>query len=977
MITLPAISRCPGRVAALLVTCAGLLLSGPAPAEQAPEAYAMQADPLAPITVGPREAVGRKGMGDKVAGGVVGAALGAFGGGSGGKSAQPKTARDPTRKLDYAGFAAPAGGVETGARAAWAENQLLVSARVEDADDKGTFQTIFLQTCDGRRLYPQGYEIYQLWSEASLSVSWSRTSTVDGRVVSQESGGWSDAWTEDFGSFARGGGEELPEVPATWQRLGFDRAEGGARQLGARFNLAPQQFAELGEVALFAHTTLPAADPVTTVASHWLLRAGAEGQAVTESPATASGAAAWRDWAERCEVVSPVLVASADAPPIAAALPIGAASSAPEVARGYPLPTGLASVKATGTGRTTGHVADISVRNDSDAPIVFPVEPAYIPSSGQYQPYIVRPGDRTEVPPGATRTVPLYGYCVDVRRPPVPAGEPLPPPGEWLVPGDPAQPLTVPPRAGAGAPGRVLVPGTDQPLTRAVATDIEPEIAAPLLFAALREIERATGELQASGDLQTPFSANPEKEREAVIQQTFWLYAAELEGEPYTREEFTRRLEQQHEQRSGAPIAAAPPEERERLQQGADDFWDAFELVGAEAKVISHPETQPVAASGAIADGKAPVAGAAGAGCTPNEKLEHTPKTVDVKIAESYGDEEERKKIRDGIKKAVEEAAEAYATATPPATAYALWGHDHVGGISSAYAKTVFLETNDQEWVWSTDPLSTTARGSGTHTLSFAHGPECTSVVAGAAMLWLKTSSSAFDPLERSIEVFRALDAVKEVTVEYLAGKLPPGIDDAVEAGVEAITDPASDTYAAAKGVGTLTVGGATDTQTSANRVVYKRKDKEDKAIVGGGETIKKLWAADVRPGSLTSKLDAESTLEAGAQGNGLAKAYLESLYGTLLIGVCECPAGISYKVLTDNGQFIRSEGAKAAVERAIREMKEAAERIGKDIESGELDPTGENLKRRAEAELKKWGESLGGDRFEPAKPAAANSAQD
>jgi hypothetical protein len=585
------------------------------------------------------------------------------------------------------------------------------------------------------------------------------------------------------------------------------------------------------------------------------------------------------------------------------------------------------------------------------------------------------------VPPGATQTVPVYGYCVDVRRPPGPAGAPLPPPEEWIVEssasGDPAQPLTVPPRAGAGAPGRVLLPGTDQPLPRAVAVDVEPEIAAPLLFAALREIERTTGELQASGELQTPFSGNPEKEREAVIQQTFWLYAAELEGEPYTREEFTRRLEEQHEARSGKPIAAAPPEERERLQQGADDFWDAFELVGAEAKIISHPEAQPAAPTGAIADGKAPVAGVAKPGCTPSEKVEHTPKLVDVQIADSYGNEDERQKIRDGIKKAVEDAEDAYATSTPPATAYAIWGHDHIGGISSAYAKTVFLEANDQEWVWSTDPLSTTARGSGTHTLSFTHGPECKSVVAGAAMLWLKTSSNAFDPLEKNIEVFRALDAVKEVTVEYLAGKLPPGIDDAVEAGVEAITDPASDTYAAARGVGTLTVGGATDTQTSANRVVYKRKDKEDKAIVGGGETIKKLWAADVRPGSLTSKLDAESSLEAGAQGNGLAKAHLESLYGTLLIGVCECPAGVSYKVLTDNGQFIRSEGAKAAVERAIREMKEAADRIGKDIESGELDPTGDKLKQRAEAELKKWGESLGGDRFEPAKPAASKSAQD
>jgi hypothetical protein len=103
------------------------------------------------------------------------------------------------------------------------------------------------------------------------------------------------------------------------------------------------------------------------------------------------------------------------------------------------------------------------------------------------------------------------------------------------------------------------------------------------------------------------------------------------------------------------------------------------------------------------------------------------------------------------------------------------------------------------------------------------------------SLLWIKGTSEAFDPLERNIEAFRTLDKVKELTVEYLGGKLPPGLDDALEAGVEAITDPSSDTYAAAKGSATLTVGGNKDTQTAENRVVYKREGKEDKAIVGGG----------------------------------------------------------------------------------------------------------------------------------------------
>jgi hypothetical protein len=980
--------------AAILAAAWGLLQPAPlrsaesdTPATAGPlpgAGYSPQADPLAPITVGPREAVGKKSAARKVAGGLLGGVLGGSGGASS-RSDRPKERRDPTRKQDYALFKAPGHGLETGARAAWTDDGLLVSTRIEDAEDKDTFQTVFLQTCDGRRLYPQRYEIYDLWAEGSLSVSWSKTSTVDGRVVGHETGGWSDAWTGDFGSLTRHTGGGLPAMPATWQQLGFDRAEGGARQLGSYFNLSPNDLAELGEVSLFAHTTLPGKEPVTTLASHWLLRHGADGElrAVLPNQSLVPGQGidagrptAWQDWAERCEIVSPVLVAAAGAAPLVAV--VQAADAPPAAHTGYPLPPGVAVSQPVGTGRTTGHIADINVRNDSPAPVTFPNMPFYIPATGKYQGYVGAPGDGTVVPPGTTATVPIEGYCGDVRRPPVPAGEPLPPVDEWIVPGDPAAPVTVPPREGAGAAGRVLIPGTDTPVPRVVDPDLEPLIAAPLLFGAIREIERVTAEMQDSGELQTPFSGNPEREREAVVQQTFWLFAAELEGEPYTREEFTQRLEEQHAERTGRPITAAPPEERERLQQGADDFWDAFELVGVEAKIISHPETAGDEPAGETQEEKQPPpAEPVKPACTPDEKIAHTPQIVDVKISDSYGNEDDRKKIRDGIKKSVEEAEQTYMIDTPPATAYALWGHDHIGGISSAYAKSVFLEANDQEWVWWTDPLTTTAKGTGTHTLSFTHGPECTSVVAGAALMWIKTTSEAFDPLEKNIEAFRTLDAVKEITVKYLADKLPPGLDEALEAGVEAITDPSSDTYAAATGSATLTVGADTDAQTSVNRVVYKREGKEDKAIVGGGETIKKLSASDVKPGSLTSKLDAEAKLEAGAQGNGFAKAHLESLYGTILIGVCECPAGTTYKITFDNGQSIRSEGAEEAVKRAIREMNEAAERIGKDIESGELEPTGEDLRARAESELETWGESIGGDRFEPEAAPESGAGND
>jgi len=260
------------------------------------------------------------------------------------------------------------------------------------------------------------------------------------------------------------------------------------------------------------------------------------------------------------------------------------------VQTGYSLPSGIELITAKGTGRTTGHIATLSVRNATDQPVEIPPVLFFIPASSQYQPYVGRitPGQR--VPPGSTMNVTVDGYCASVRKPPVPDGEALPPPQSWIVSTGQSGAIMIPPVDGPRASGRAMIPGTDNPLPRAVSVAQEPTVAAPLLFAAITEIERATVELHESGRLQTPFSANRDRERESVIQQTFWIYSAELENEPYTQEEFTERLIVQHEKRTGVPITAAPEKDRKQIEQGANDFWDAFELVGVEAKVISHAQ---------------------------------------------------------------------------------------------------------------------------------------------------------------------------------------------------------------------------------------------------------------------------------------------------------------------------------------------------------------------------------------------------
>lgn len=253
-------------------------------------------------------------------------------------------------------------------------------------------------------------------------------------------------------------------------------------------------------------------------------------------------------------------------------------------------PEGQAFIAAKGTGRTSGHIATITVKNNTDRPFELPSAMFYIPMGKGYQGYVGRPAPGHSVPPGSTADVPVEGYCTTVRLPPVPEGTDLPPPEDWIVATGESGPVAIPTSDTAGPPGNALVPGTDTPLPRAVSVNDEPMVAVPLLFAAISEIEQATANLQESGELVTPFSSNPERERQAVVQQTFWIFAAELENDPYTREEFTERMEAQYEDNTGVAIAEAPEEDQQQLAQGAQDFWASFQVVGAAAKVLKKPQ---------------------------------------------------------------------------------------------------------------------------------------------------------------------------------------------------------------------------------------------------------------------------------------------------------------------------------------------------------------------------------------------------
>ena len=288
------------RNCALLLLLCTYFVSGSGFAEVQP--LEPLASSLEPVVVGERSKVGKETLGSKVGkkliGGVFGGLLGGGGGGGSGGSQGPKTRRDPTRKLDYVELDKPEVKIRAGARGRWTDDGLLISTRIDKHGEQGTFHSVYLESCDGRRLYPQRIELYELWAEATLTVSWTRTTYVDGQMVSQESGGWSESWTEKLGRFTRG-----DKQPAgIWQLAGFDRAHAGIQQLGAYFNLDPAALAELGQLALISHITRPEQDPVITEPFNWLISGDDPEQPDIGLPtaATDDGSTVWEEFTRNC-----------------------------------------------------------------------------------------------------------------------------------------------------------------------------------------------------------------------------------------------------------------------------------------------------------------------------------------------------------------------------------------------------------------------------------------------------------------------------------------------------------------------------------------------------------------------------------------------------------------------------------------------------------------------------------------------------
>jgi len=289
---------------------------------------------------------------------------------------------------------------------------------------------------------------------------------------------------------------------------------------------------------------------------------------------------------------------------------------------------------AKGTGQTTGHIATISVKNKGDQSVTLSPQVFFIPSHHRFQSYVGRIPAGNRIPPGTVKDINIPGYCTDVHTPPVPAGKDMPPLSSWIPVDGAIAPsfgnneqvaITSQPVARfetsqiakiQSSPGfsrqnidtdastQPTWPGTNMPINGTIDLSQSPRNFAGLIVTIVESIEDAAERLINSNEVSTPFSADRNREKEALVQQTTWIVMAGLTEDEYTKADFAENVYNQYESQTGISTEELGEPQKDQIDKGVDDFWGAFQATGVEAKVLINQEGKQNDELGDKADGE-------------------------------------------------------------------------------------------------------------------------------------------------------------------------------------------------------------------------------------------------------------------------------------------------------------------------------------------------------------------------------------
>ena len=221
---------------------------------------------------------------------------------------------------------------------------------------------------------------------------------------------------------------------------------------------------------------------------------------------------------------------------------------------------GKIQVETVGTGETIGHVADLRIKNLTDAQVSFTIPAMVLESgSGKNQHYACPHPQTVDIGPNADKTVPIDGVC--------------------LVRGKPA--------VGKGVTGDLLV--TDGiPRTEKNPASHVPDSDARDLIRTAKSYYDAADQLQKQGALKSLPYTDPQKQKDIVVQWGLWSdpgVAKKTDGKPATKEDLKKVVYKQLEEQG--PL---PPDTKKKVDQGINTIFEKVQLTSKKAKDLKEPD---------------------------------------------------------------------------------------------------------------------------------------------------------------------------------------------------------------------------------------------------------------------------------------------------------------------------------------------------------------------------------------------------
>lgn len=250
---------------------------------------------------------------------------------------------------------------------------------------------------------------------------------------------------------------------------------------------------------------------------------------------------------------------------------------------------------ATGTGRTTGHIATLTISNPGLTTIQTTIGDCLIPAERGYQAYVIPETYSIIVKPFESVNIKLSGYCANVYSPAIPDGERMPSVSKWITwhaaPAIPNQGSSLPPEFNKSIADSIhssftpTYPGSNTAFPYQIDFSKHPDKVTRLLLHYVYATGISFDRLIAKGEIINT-SRDPLEFRQSIIQNAIWAYAGNLEGKIYNQQNFSKQFIEDAEQQRNQKQDNIPSDEKLKIKTEADDLWNYISLTGEEAKLI-------------------------------------------------------------------------------------------------------------------------------------------------------------------------------------------------------------------------------------------------------------------------------------------------------------------------------------------------------------------------------------------------------